>query len=207
MILRKENWLMKEDAISYLLYKNYLIGDSKIFFKFNTTKIVNKNWIYYCGTDIDVLEITKANVIIGYELKGYRKYKKRYEPPSPFEGLSQTFQYLNLPYVMKNNRNAKSEVLFDGGIFDFVYLVHAQANAEFPSNEKRIFGITPIGFIIVTPDGKFHKVQEAKNNPIQSKEAKEHFLKNLDSLEQFSVNSRIFRKIQRIGELSKSDSV
>lgn len=138
---------------------------------------------FYCGTDIDILEVTRDNIIIGYELKGYRKYKGNLEPPGLYEGLNQALNYLNLPYVCgKDNK-----MLFDGGIPDYVYLVHARQNAEFQDYEKRVFGVTPIGFIIATPDNKFHRVHGAKQNPIQNRDTKEHFLNNINSLGKFLV--------------------
>ena len=108
-------------------------------------------------------------------------YKGNSEPPGLYEGLDQALNYLNLPYVFKKN----NEALFNGGVPDYVYLVHARQNAEFQDYEKRVFGVTPIGFIIANPDGELHKVHDAKQNPIQSKEAKEHFLNNLNSLGKF----------------------
>lgn len=190
---------MKEDAVAYLLHKNYLSSDSRAFFELshNLDVRTGRAWDYWTGTDIDAIEISKDQTIIGYELKGYRKYKENYEPPGLFDGLSQALHYLTLPLVMEKGSGKEK---FSGGVFDLVYLVHARQTAEFSESEKRVFGVTPIGFIIVTPDGNFHKVHEAKQNSIQDKEAKEHFLENLDTLERFSVNSRIFQKIKKLGE-------
>lgn len=175
---------MTEEQLAKSIVSNYLSKDSKIFRKFSHNLNLDREWNFYCGTDIDILEVTQDNTIIGYELKGYRKYKGNFEPPGIYEGLDQALNYLNLPHVCDKN----NKMLFDGGVLDFVYLVHARQNAEFQDYEKRVFGVTPIGFIIATPDEEFHKVQEAKQNPIQSKEAKEHFLKNLDTLSKFSIN-------------------
>jgi hypothetical protein len=191
---------MREDTVAYLLYKNCLSSNSRVFFKLshNLDVKTGRTWDYWTGADIDVIEISKDQTIIGYELKGYRKYKKNYEPPGLFDGLNQALHYLALPSVME--KGSKKEK-FSGGIFDFVYLVHARQTAECYDLEKRVLGVTPIGFIIATPDGSFHRIHEAKQNPIQSKEAKEHFLENLDTLEQFSTNRKIFQEIKRIGEM------
>lgn len=191
---------MREDAVAYLLHKNYLPSDSRVFFKLshNLDAKTDRSWDYWTGTDVDVIAISKDQAIIGYELKGYRKYKKNYEPPGLFDGLNQALHYLTLPLVMEKGSGKEK---FRGGIFDFVYLVHARQTAEFLDLEKRVFGVTPVGFIIATPDGNFHKVHEARQNPIQSKEAKEHFLENLNTLEQFSANSKISQRIKEIGEM------
>lgn len=174
---------MTEEQLAKSIVSNYLSKGSKIFRKFSQNLNLDREWNFYCGTDIDILEVTQDSTIIGYELKGYRKYKGNFEPPGLYEGLDQALNYLNLPYVCgKDNK-----MLFDGGIFDYVYLVHAREKPEFLEYERRIFGLTPLGFIIATPDNKFHKVHEAKQNPIQSKEAKEHFLNNLNSLGKFLV--------------------
>lgn len=172
---------MTEEQLVKLICKNYIPAQSKIFRRFSHNLNLDRNWDYYCGTDIDVLEITKANTIIGYELKGFRKYKGNPEPHGLYEGLNQALSYLNLPYVLSKNK----KMLFDGGIFDYVYLVHARKNNEFLEFERRIFKLTPIGFIIVTLDGSFYKVHEASQNPVQSSEAKTHFLSNLDSVVKF----------------------
>ncbi len=173
---------MTEEQLAKSIASHYLTKDSKIFRKFSHNLNLDREWNFYCGTDIDILEVTRDNTIVEYELKGYRKYKGNFEPPGLYEGLDQALNYFNLPHVFSKD----NKILFNGGIFDFVYLVHAREKSEFLEYEKRVFGLTLVGFIIATPNGSFHKVQEAKPNPIQSIEAKEHFLKNLDSLKKFT---------------------
>ena len=58
----------------------------------------------------------------------------------------------------------------------------------------------PIGLTLALPNGQFVKVKEASKNPLQSKDAKEHFLDNLDTLDKFSIKGKIFRKIKEQGE-------
>lgn len=172
---------MTEEQLAKLFCEKFIIATSRCFRKFSHNLNLDREWNYYTSTDIDVLEVTVDNKIIGYELKGFRKYKGNSEPPGLYEGLDQALNYLNLPYVCDKN----NKMLFDGGIFDYVYLAHARQNPEFQDYERRVFSVTPIGFIIATPDNKLHKVHEAEQNPIQSKKAKEHFLNNLDSLKKF----------------------
>lgn len=172
---------MKEEQLAKLFCEKFIPATSRCFRKFSHNFNLDRGWNYYTGTDIDVLEITIHNMIVGYELKGFRKHKGDMEPPGLYEGLDQALNYLNLPYICDKD----NKMLFDGGIFDYVYLVHARQNAEFQDYERRVFGVAPVGFIITTPNNEFHKVYEAKRNPIQDKEAKEHFLKNLSSLKKF----------------------
>lgn len=175
---------MTEEQLAKLFCEKFIPATSRVFRKFSHNLNLDRKWNYYTGTDMDVVEVTADNIIIGYELKGFRKYKGNLEPSGLYEGLDQALNYLNLPYVF----NMDNKMLFDGGVPDYVYLVHAGQNSEFQDYEKRVFSVTPIGFIIATSDEQFHKVREAKQNPIQSKEAKEHFLKNLDTLSKFSIN-------------------
>ncbi|NWF93429.1 MAG: hypothetical protein HXY46_10965 [Syntrophaceae bacterium] len=60
--------------------------------------------------------------------------------------------------------------------------------------------MTPIGVIIATPDGKLTQIKEAPQNPIQSIGAKEHLLKNLDTLQKFSEDGKGFEQIRKKGE-------
>ncbi len=174
---------MTEEQLGNLFCDKFIPATSKVFRKFSHNLNLDREWNYYTGTDMDVVEVTTNNTVIGYELKGFRKFKGNPEPPGLYEGLDQALNYLNLPYVCNKN----NEMLFNGGAPDYVYLVHARQNAEFQDYEKRVFGVTPIGFIIATPDNEFHKVHEAKQNPIQSKDAKVHFLNNLNSLGKFLI--------------------
>lgn len=188
-----------EKVITYALWKKCVEKGSEVFIRFshNLTVKQGRDWDYWTGTDIDLLEITKERTIIGYEIKGMKKNKGRYEPPRLYEGLDQAMGYLNLPFVIQK---ANSKLRFEGGVLDSVYLVHARNEAEVPEYERRIFDLVPIGLIIATPDGKLEIVEKASKNPVQSKEAKQHFLNNLDSLVKFSSKSKIFKKIQAEGK-------
>jgi hypothetical protein len=88
---------------------------------------------------------------------------------------------------------------FAGGVFDSVYLVCAREQPSIDESEKRILAGLPIGAMLALPDGKIVTVKEAPPNPIQSLEAKEHFLQNLDALEKHTTSSRIFRRIEAAG--------
>lgn len=189
--------IFSEDVLSYCLYKNCIPNESRVFFKFlhNITTKNNRDWCYWCAPEVDMIEITKDDSIIVYELKGARLRKGIEDFPAFYDGIGQAIAYLNLPFVYENN-----QFKFGGGVFDFVYVVYARNKIEFPEYEKKIFDLLPIGVILALPDGKFEKVKEAPQNPLQNREAKEHFLNNLGTLDKFSTNSKIFRKIKETGE-------
>lgn len=203
--------IFNEDVISYALWKFYIPKESKVFFKVSHNIKPERNWSYWCAPEVDLIEVRKDDTIVAYELKGMRRGRKRKmfpenkppEFPAFYDGIGQVLAYLNLPYVSEENPslNLKRFDKFGGSAFDFVNLVYPRDKIEnFPEYEKRIFNLLPIGVIFAIPDGKFGMVKEAPRNPLQSEEAKKHFLNNLDTLEKFSINSRIFRKIKEKGE-------
>ncbi len=123
---------MIEEQLGKLFCDKFILATSKIFRKFSHNLNLDREWNYYTGIDMDVAEITADNTIIGYELKGYRKYKGNSESPRLYEGLDQALNYLNLSYIFNKN----NEALFNGGVPDCVYLVHARQNAEFQDYER-----------------------------------------------------------------------
>lgn len=212
--IKNNEKLFDENVITYALYKNYISRESKVFFKvFHNIDVKSgRNWNYWCAPDVDVIEVTRDNEIIAYELKGMRKGRRKKtlpeyrspEWPAFYDGVGQALAYLNLPYVSSSMAPEGSEEHFDrfgGGAFDFVYLVYPRDKIEnFPEYERRIFDLLPLGVIFAIPDGSFGIVKKAPRNPLQSKEAKEHFLNNLNTLEAFSVSSKVFRRIREKGE-------
>lgn len=103
--------------------------------------------------------------------------------------------YLDLPRIYEGNRR-----LFEGGVFDHVYLVSASNTAEIDPSKRRILSVVPIGGMLALPDGGFEKVKEAPRNPMQSVEAKRHFLQNLESLNKYDNSGRTFRRVKERGE-------
>lgn len=203
--LEETKKIFNEDAVSYALYKNYIAQDSGVFFKFlhNMSPQKPKGWDYWCAPEVDVIEIKEDTTIIGYELKGARKYKDGSTDqnwPGFYDGLGQALAYLDLPKIVEN-----SEFRSTGGAFDFVYLVHARPEAKFEEYEQKVFDLLPIGFIIALSDGTFVKVHEAKPNPLRDEETKRHFLSNMHTLEKHSIGSKVFRKINQKGEIYFSD--
>jgi len=73
--------LFSEDAITYSLFKNYILKNSKVFFKFahNINIKAPRGWDYRCSPEIDVIEVRGDGIVIAYELKGVRRYKETEE--------------------------------------------------------------------------------------------------------------------------------
>src|SRR3989344_7784220 len=193
--------IFNEDAVCYALYKSYIAQDSEVFFKFlhNISSKNPRGWDYWCAPEVDMIEVKKDKTIIAYELKGARKYKDNSADqnwPGFYDGLGQALAYLDLPKIWQDGKFKTV-----GGVFDFVYLVHARPDEKFEEFDLKILNLTPIGFITALPDGKFVKVHKAKLNPLREEETKKHFLNNLHTLEKHSTNSKIFRKICQKGEV------
>jgi hypothetical protein len=202
MVSPKDAKPLTENIVLYFLYCQAKKRGSKVFFKIKHTLSLERisgrspiTWFYF-APDVDMLEITPDNEIIGYETKGQRKGKTGYKWPSLYQGLDEALFYLRLPYIRPRE--------LEGGVIDKVFVVHAHPSPEkIEKDEKlglRIYELTPIGFICVMPQGKIIKLVEAKNNPLLDRDAKTFFLQNLDTLENFSENSRTFRQIRERGE-------
>ena len=88
--------IFNEDIIAYALWKFYIPQESKVFFKvFHNMSIkIGRNWNYWFAPEVDVIEITKNNEIIAYEIKGARKRKNNIELPSFYEGIGQSLACL-----------------------------------------------------------------------------------------------------------------
>lgn len=192
---------LTEKAVLYFLYHKVKERGSKVFFNIKHT--ISSQTIFssalktlFFAPDVDMLEITPNNEVIGYETKGQQKRGKKYEWPTFYDGLGQALFYLKLPHIHGGKQN--------GGAFDKVFVVHACSE---PENIKRdeelglkIYEITPIGFICVTRQGKIIKLVEAKKNPLFNEDTKNYLLQNRGMLEKFSENGRTFRGIKEAGE-------
>jgi hypothetical protein len=187
---------LTEDTVLYFLYLGAKRRNSKVFFKLKHNISLNREWSFYFAPDIDMLEITPEEEIIGYEAKGQQKRKSSYNWPSLYAGLDEALFYLRLPYV--DNKK------FDGGGIDKVFVVHAHPEPKkIIEDEKlglKIYELTPIGLLCVTPEREIKKLIEAKKNPILNKNMKNLLLQNLNTLENFSENSRTFQQIKEVGE-------
>ena len=196
--IRNSEKIFSEDVLAYALYKQCAARGSKMFLqlKHNLSPTDRRSWSYWFAPDVDVLEIRSDNTIVAYELKGARKHKSEIGWPGYYDGLNQALAYLNLPIVWENDHPK-----FKGGAFDYVYLVHARPKLELSDNERRVLSLVPmIGFGVMLLDGTFKSILGPTENPISDKEAKSHFLANLDTLDNFSTSSRTFRRVKGVGE-------
>jgi len=181
----------------YFLYLDAQKRNSRVFFKLKHNLSMDREWNFYFVPDIDMLEITTENEIIGYEAKGQQKRKRAYDWPSRYAGLDEALFYLRLPRIRSKE--------FCGGAIDKVFVAHAHPDPTKIINDEslglKVYELaTPIGLLCVTPNGEIKKLVEAKKNPLLDKDAKIFFLQNLDTLENFSENSRTFRQIRERGE-------
>ncbi|MCI0330979.1 MAG: hypothetical protein L0196_08565 [candidate division Zixibacteria bacterium] len=193
--------MMTENALSYIFFKNYCDSESRVFFKFlqNSDVKRKREWTYWCAPEVDVIEVKKDGTVIGYELKADQRRKSREEGPALFKGIDQAIAYLDLPRICENGQEQFKEK-FEGGAFDFVYVVYTRQDGGFSQREIRTFNLLPIGVILVSPRGECKRVKEAPANPLLDSDTKNHFLNNLDTLKNHSVDSRIFSTIKLHGE-------
>lgn len=192
---------LTENVVLYFLYHKAKKKGSKVFFKLKHTLSreglrSSSPIFWYFAPDVDMLEVTLDNEIIGYEAKGQRKGKTGYKWPPLYQGLDEALFYLRLPFGYEGES--------EGGSIDKVFVVHACPEpGKIQKDEKlglRVYKTTPIGFLCVTPRGEVKKLVEAKNNPLLSESVKKSFLQNLNMLENFSENSKTFRRIREEGE-------
>ncbi len=185
--------ILSENVTLYLLYRYLKPQGSKFFFKLKHNISTEREWCYAFGPDVDLLEVKRDSTIVAYEVKGQQKNRPW---PAEYEGLDQAMAYLQLPLILTNGKR-----LYEGGVIDKVYVVHCAPRANvFSETWLRIVSITPIGCIIVTGKGAVFNILEAKPNPVLNKEAKQHFLQNLNTLKPFNEDSRTFRSIKRQAE-------
>ena len=192
---------LTEKVVLYFLYRRAKEQGSKVFFNIKHT--ISSETILsptpealFFAPDVDMLEITSASEIIGYEAKGQQKRGKEYKWPPLYNGLDEALFYLKLPHIWKKEQN--------GGAFDRVFVAHACQEPESIKRDEqlglKIYEMTPIGFICVTPQRKIIKLVEAKKNPLFSNDVKNLLLQNIGMLEKFSEEGRTFREIKKAGE-------
>lgn len=194
--MTEEVRLFSEDTVAYALYEQCVTRGSKVFLKFGHNLQIDRSWYYWCAPDIDVIEVRTDGNVVGYELKGARRHKSgQADFPSIYDGIGQAVAYLDLPRICEGERR-----LFEGGVFDQVYVVYARQTGKLDEGESRTLGLVPIGGIFAIPDGRFEIAKAAPPNPIQCIAAKEHFLRNLDSLKRHDSSGRIFRTVKKQGD-------
>ena len=182
--------IVTEDLVTWILYRRGKAAGSKLYFKIKHNLSLERDWQYVFGPDVDLLEITKNNSLVAYEIKGQRKTRSgEHDWPALYDGLGQALNYLILPFVVDSHGRR----LFEGGAFDYVYLVNARPDAGKDEAGLNVMQLTPLGYSTVTPKSEVIEIIQPKKNPLQSLEAKQHLLDNLSTLVKFSEQSRTFR--------------
>lgn len=169
---------LTEDAVFLLLAQELKRNNQSTILKcVRGSKDVGGNRYFYFSPDIDLLEIRSNGIIIGYELKGYRKSGRSQTSPSLHEGIDQALFYLINPVS-----TPVSESTFTGSIFDYVYLVHPQLSyySRIESVANLVNLCTPLGLIYVDYSGP-KEIVKPKKNPFVKEDVKQLFLHHLES--------------------------
>ena len=148
---------------------------SQVFQKVRASKDVGGYQYFAFSPDIDLLEVTPANKVIAYELKGYRKRGGEMQPPMFYEGIDEGLANL------LNPRTAPSPFVDQGSIFDEAWVVHPEG-----SNIERMVAPlaeqTPLGLMVIDHKGVRIPLR-AKPNPYLDANLKGLFLENLGAFD------------------------
>ena len=168
-----------EDATFLFLYhvlrRN---NNSHIFQKVRASKDTGGYRYFSFSPDIDLLEVRPNGKVVGYELKGYLKSGRSWNPPSYYAGIDQALA------MLKNPIRSPVSDSFAGSVFDEVYIVHPEG-----SNIERLADLlqlcTPLGLVVVNHRGT-KEIVKPKPNPFLSQDMKDHFLARLETLETYT---------------------
>ena len=176
-IVRKGSPLT-EDAVFLGLYKILRNNNqSQLFQKVRASKDVGGYRYFNFSPDIDMLEVRTNGIVVGYELKGYRKAGRDMKPPMHYEGLDQALA------MLKNPVSSPYSQYFGGSVFDFVYLVHPEGSSV-EQLADLLEMCTPLGLIVVSRTGT-NEVVKPKPNPFLNPNMKAHFISRLDTLDSY----------------------
>ena len=165
---------LTEDAVFLCLWHQLTTRrHSQVLQKVRISKDVGGYQYFYFSPDIDLLEITPSQKVIGYELKGYRKQARSVVPPQYYAGIDEALAYLVNPV------KSPSSASFAGSIFDEVWVVHPDGSGIGEMSDL-ISRLTPLGIMTVNHSG-VKTVVPAKPNPYLDQALKAQFLAHLDS--------------------------
>jgi len=170
---------LTEDAVFILLYQILKQNQGIILKSVRGSKDIGGYRYFAFSPDIDLLEIRKNGIVVGYELKGVTKSGRSHVPPSYYAGVDEALAYLINPVCTPMSPSA-----FAGSIFDYVYLVHPSSA---PYHDSRIQSVatlldlcTPIGLVTVDYSGT-REIVKPKKNPFLKEDVKQLFLRHLDA--------------------------
>ena len=168
-----------EDATFLFLYhvlrRN---NNSRIFQKVRASKDTGGYRYFSFSPDIDLLEVRPNGKVVGYELKGYLKSGRYWNPPSYYEGIDQALA------MLKNPIRSPVSDSFAGSVFDEVYIVHPEGS-DIEELTDLLQLCTPLGLVVVNHQGT-KEIVKPRPNPFLSQDMKEHFLARLETLETYT---------------------
>lgn len=171
---------LTEDAV-FILMRQILRRNNGIVLKaVRGSKDIGSHRYFYFSPDIDLLEVRKNGLIVGYELKGYRKSKSGYDIPPYYAGIDEALAYLINPVG-----SPMSQSTFAGSILDYVYLVHPRQETHHDRLESLLQLLnlcTPIGLIAVD-HSRSQELVKPKRNPFVKEDVKQLFLRHLDKFQ------------------------
>ena len=170
---------LTEDAVFLYLYHVLRRNNgSQIFQKVRSSKSTGVYGYFNFSPDIDLLEVRPNGKVVGYELKGRSRSKGSWNPPPFYEGIDQAMA------MLKNPVTSPWAHVFEGSIFDEVYLVHPAG-----SGVEQLLDLlelcTPVGVIVVSHEGTKELVKP-KPNPFADTEMKRFFLNHLHAFEAYT---------------------
>ena len=176
-ILRKGSPLT-EDAVFLSMYLILRRNNrSQIFQKVRASKNLGGYRYFGFSPDVDLLEVRNNSVVVGYELKGYRRAGREMQAPPFYEGIDQALA------LLKNPVRSSISDSFAGSVFDYVYLVHPEGS-HVDALADLLHTCTPIGLIVVDRIGT-KEVVKPKVNPFLEHGIKSLFVSRLDALDTY----------------------
>ena len=179
MVIDYRKLPMTEDAVFLALWHQLSTRrGSHVFQKVCISKVIGRYKYFTFSPDIDLLEVTTSEKVIGYELKGYRKRGKSIEPPMYYEGVDEGLANLTNPTVSPVSAPETAS------IFDEIWVVHPEGS-DIERMDSTLLTQTPLGLMLVAHSGVRIPLA-ARPNPYLNAELKALFLANLGAFEQYT---------------------
>ena len=150
---------LTEDAVFLCLWHQLTTRrHSQVLQKVKASKDVGGHRYFSFSPDIDLLEITPQEKVIGYELKGYQKRARSVAPPQYYAGIDEALAYLVNPTF------SPSSDTFGGSIFDEVWVVHPEGSG-ISDLADLVSRLTPLGLMTLNHRGESLGARQAQLVP------------------------------------------
>ncbi len=170
---------LTEDAVFLSMYLHLRRHNrSRMFQKVRASKNIGGYRDFGFSPDVDLLEVRSGGVVVGYELKGFRRAGREMQAPPFYDGIDQALALLKNPV-----RSPLSES-FAGSVFDYMYLVHP-GGSDVDALVDLLHMCTPIGLIVVE-HFTIKELVKPKLNPFLEQGIKSFFVSRLDALETYT---------------------